>query len=610
VCQVTRTRETEARHPSLAGPVGLATILVPGPTRGLCSAAGMGDAVHVIHAEGSTRPSDCGGLPCPGTAPDAAELVRMLDAMPAAFCLLDPEWRFRYINAEAERLMGRRREDVLGRAVADLYPETIGSVFEEAFRSAIRSGEPVSFEAAHPAPSSQGWVEVRVWPEPGGLAVYFIDVTDRVRAEETARRATGRTALLASVTAELSGALDGESALGRLAQLVVPTLADACIVTVVDREGRARDVGSWHADPQRRALLERYTEIRLDTLPMASPVGRAHSGSSATESVAAVLDLMPPGPARGLLHGLGPESAVVIPLPAEERTVGVLTLYQDPDRDVSDEDLETLRQVAAQAGRAIERVHRQNQQAQLAEALQRSLLTDPPEISDAEVVVRYVPAAEAARVGGDWYDAFLQRDGAAVVVIGDVVGHDTAAAAAMGQLRGLLRGIAHYSGAGPAEVLRGLDEAIWDMHTDTLATAAVARFERADGDARGWARLRWANAGHPPPLVLSPDGAVAVLGERIGDLMLGVDPAAERIESVTTLRPGAVVLLYSDGLVERRGSTIDEGTARLVEHLRELAHRPLGDLCDALLRRMLLGTPEDDVALVAVRIAPRPARAR
>ena len=84
-------------------------------------------------------------------------------------------------------------------------------------------------------------------------------------------------------------------------------------------------------------------------------------------------------------------------------------------------------------------------------------------------------------MGGDWYDAFLQRDGAPVVVIGDVVGHDTEAAAAMGQLRSLLRGIAHYSGAGPAEVLRGLDEAIVGMHTDTLATALVARFERPDG---------------------------------------------------------------------------------------------------------------------------------
>ena len=102
-------------------------------------------------------------------------------------------------------------------------------------------------------------------------------------------------------------------------------------------------------------------------------------------------------------------------------------------------------------------------------------------LKDATVVARYVPAAEAARVGGDWYDAFRQQDGAPVLVIGDVVGHDTAAAAAMGQLRALLRGIAHHSGAGPAEVLRGLDEAIGSMHTGALATAAVALLEGLDG---------------------------------------------------------------------------------------------------------------------------------
>jgi serine phosphatase RsbU (regulator of sigma subunit) len=192
------------------------------------------------------------------------------------------------------------------------------------------------------------------------------------------------------------------------------------------------------------------------------------------------------------------------------------------------------------------------------------------------------------------------------VVIGDVVGHDTAAAAAMGQLRGLLRGIAHHSGAGPAEVLRGLDQAIVDMHTDTLATAVVARLERVTGV--GWGTLRWANAGHPPPLVLGPDGGVTVVGAaglgEIGDLMLGVDPAAERTESVMALTPGTTVLLYTDGLIERREATIDDGMARLVEHVEELAGRPLEELCDALLRRMVHGTPQDDVALVAVRLDP------
>jgi serine phosphatase RsbU (regulator of sigma subunit) len=328
-----------------------------------------------------------------------------------------------------------------------------------------------------------------------------------------------------------------------------------------------------------------------------------------TESVDAVLRLMRPGPARDLLVALDPETAVVLPLTADGRTVGVLTLYLDAGRTLSEEDLETARQVAAEAGRAVARVHKQSQQAQLAEALQRSLLTDPPVMGDAQIVVRYVPAAEAARVGGDWYDAFPQRDGTPVLVIGDVVGHDTAAAASMGQLRALLRGIAHYSGAGPAEVLRGLDEAIADMHTDTLATAAVARLE-ATGAEDGSCRLRWANAGHPPPIVITPHGETTVLGGRIGDLMLGVDRTTERPESVFDLAPESTVLLYTDGLVERRGSSLDAGMGHLVEQVGQLVGKPLDQFCDALLEAMLQGTPQDDVALVAVRLAPCPPTGR
>jgi PAS domain S-box-containing protein len=531
-----------------------------------------------------------------------ADLVRFLEAMPAAFCFLDTRWRFRYVNEEAERLMGRARTELIGESLWEIFPSMPGSVFETSYRTAVATGRPMTFEAAFPG-TRQGWFEIRVWPGSDGLAVYILDVTHRRDAEEAARRATARTALLARVGAELSGQLDTLSALGRLAQLVVPILTDGCIVTLVDREGRARDVGSWHVDPARRPLMDRYAEVRLDTLPGDSPVGQAlMAGTPLTESVDAVLGMMADGRARDLLLALAPSTAVVLPLTAEARTVGVLTLYQDAGRVMSDEDMETARQVAAEAGRAIARVHRQNQQAQLAEALQRSLLTDPPLLDDADVVVRYVPAAEAARVGGDWYDAFLQRDGCLVVVIGDVVGHDTAAAAAMGQLRGLLRGIAHYSSAGPAEVLRGLDEAIAQMHDETLATAAIARFEC---DGNGGHSLRWANAGHPPPIVLAADGTVSVLGGALGDLMLGVDPAVPRAESVLPLPPGATVLLHTDGLVERRGSTLDEGIAALTRHLRDLTGSPLDLLCDGLLRRMLRGIPQDDVALVAVRLADR-----
>jgi serine phosphatase RsbU (regulator of sigma subunit) len=147
-------------------------------------------------------------------------------------------------------------------------------------------------------------------------------------------------------------------------------------------------------------------------------------------------------------------------------------------------------------------------------------------------------------------------------------------------------------------VLHGLDEAIARMHDETLATAAIARFEC---DGNGARRLRWANAGHPPPIVLAADGTVTVLGDELGDLMLGVDAHAVRTESVVPVPPGATVLLHTDGLVERRESTLDEGMAALTGHLRALTGRPLDELCDGLLRRMLCGTPRDDVALVAVR---------
>jgi PAS domain S-box-containing protein len=546
-----------------------------------------------------------GTVPFPGAlqpcAADASELAAFVDAMPAAWCLLDADWRIRYVNVAAEAMLAGPRAEAIGTSLWTAFPAIAGGVFEAGYRAAVEAGEPVTFEAARPDDDDR-WVEVRAWPGPGGLAVYLIDVTERRRAEDTARRAVEHAALLAEVRAELAGARDTESALARLAQLVVPTLTDSCIVTVVDREGRVRDIGSWHVDPTRRALIDEYTRVRLDTLPSASPVARAlTAGTPVTDSVEAVLALMEPGPARDLLLRLGPSSATVLPLTAEDRTVGVLTLYQDSGRTVPPEDLETARQVAAHAARAIARVQRQSRQAELAEGLQRSLLTDPPDLGDTAVVVRYVPAAEAARVGGDWYDAFLQRDGSPVVVIGDVVGHDTEAAAAMGQLRGLLRGIAHYSGAGPAEVLRGLDEAIAGMHTDTLGTAIVARFERPA--AGGRRRLRWANAGHPPPVLIGADGEVRLLGPESGDLLLGVDPESTRAEPVIAVEPGTTLFLYTDGLVERRDRPIDHGLERLVWLLGTLADRPLEELCDAVLSGMLPDTPQDDVALVAVRVS-------
>ena len=563
--------------------------------RGRATASADGTPVRFLGAAYDTT----------GEREAAGRVTRVLEAMPAGFYSLDREWRFTHVNAEAERLLGRTREDLLGKVLWDDWPAAVNSVFEDSYRTAVRTGLPVSFDAYYPAPL-EGWFELRAWPSPDGLSVYFVEVTERRRMQDKAERSAHRLAILAQVASELAGTMDAQAAVAHLPRMVIPTLADFAVVTLVDPDGRPRDVGSWHGDPAAHALLSRYTQVRLEAMPAVSPVARALiGGEPIREAGETVRDLLAPGEARDLLGVLAPETAVVLPMRGRGRTLGLLTLYFTAGRTVEDEDLATAQDVADRAGLALDNTRLYNAQIQLAEGLQRSLLTEPRQPEHGEIAVRYLPAAEAARVGGDWYDAFLQPDGSTMLVIGDVVGHDTEAAAAMGQLRGLLRGIATYSDAGPAEVLRGLDASMTTLQTRTLATAAVARFEQTPDElARGITRMRWANAGHLPPLVVNPDGSVAELAAWKGDLLLGVDPEAQRRESVVTLDRGATVLLYTDGLIERRDADLDAGLVRLRDTLIELADRPLEELLDEVLERLVHGRPEDDVALVAVRLHP------
>ena len=272
--------------------------------------------------------------------------------------------------------------------------------------------------------------------------------------------------------------------------------------------------------------------------------------------------------------------------------------------------------MAGRAGLALDSSRLYRQQRDIAEGLQRSLLTAPVQPDHTEIAVRYAPAARAAQVGGDWYDAFLQPQGATMLVIGDVVGHDTAAAAAMGQVRTLLRGIAVHSGLGPAEVLLGVDKVMQTLQVGVTASAVVARVEQsADDRAAGRTQVRWSNAGHPPPMVVHPDGSVSILTGPSPDLLLGIAPDLERSESVVTVDRDSTVLLYTDGLVERRGESLDQGLEALRDALTTLAveQPPLEQLCDRLLERMLPAVREDDVALVAIRLhcqdGPRPAEA-
>jgi hypothetical protein len=175
----------------------------------------------------------------------------------------------------------------------------------------------------------------------------------------------------------------------------------------------------------------------------------------------------------------------------------------------------------------------------------------------------------------------------------------------MGQLRGMLRGIAYREGPGPAAVLTELDAAIEGLGMGTMATAAIARVEQTPEErAAGRCRLRWSNAGHPAPLLLHADGRIEELALPRAELMLGIDPSAPRTDAVVTVQRGATLLLYTDGLVEGRDLPLDEGVARLRAALAELADEPLSVLCDEVIERLRPGGPQDDVALVAIRLHP------
>jgi serine phosphatase RsbU (regulator of sigma subunit)/PAS domain-containing protein len=259
--------------------------------------------------------------------------------------------------------------------------------------------------------------------------------------------------------------------------------------------------------------------------------------------------------------------------------------------------------VAATIGQALERAYadevqrRMNSvQRQMSEAFQRSLLPRQDQFTEPEIAVRYRPAVAVAQLGGDWYDFFRLPSGGLGVVIGDVAGHDQRAAAAMAQVRNLVRGVAVSIGSdAPSVVLEGLERALELTATEAIATAIMARVVRRDD---GRLDVTWSNAGHPPPVLIEADGAARLLLTD-PDLLLGLDASTPRRQHQVVVDPGATLVLYTDGLVESRILSMDAGLARLVGALEGTQDRTLERLCDEVLA--IAPGSEDDIALLLLR---------
>ena len=343
--------------------------------------------------------------------------------------------------------------------------------------------------------------------------------------------------------------------------------------------------------------------VRLPLVDTAT-TGRAHF----LPDLAATVPEFPD--AAAIYARTGTDASAAVPLHgAGGSVVGSLSVAFAGPHEWREAERRLLSALAALTSQALQRLAARAAEsaaaalaARFTETLQKTLLTwTPPVEDDLEVAVRYVPAAHHTRVGGDWYDAFTTAGGVLNLVIGDVTGHDQQAAAAMAQLRNLLRGIAHATDAGPAAVLGALDRAVADLRVGVLATLVVAQVRR---DARG-VRVVWSNAGHPPPLLVDA-GAAARYLDADSDLLLGLQPETERREHEVVLPPGATLVLSTDGLVERRGMHLQRGLDWLARAAADLAGAGAagspGALCDGLIDLVGEGL-EDDVAVLALHVA-------
>lgn len=419
---------------------------------------------------------------------------------------------------------------------------------------------------------------------------------ERIEASAEARKQTGRLAFLAEASIALASSLDLEVTIARVARLAVPTFADWCAIDVV-RDGALHRLAVAHVDPEKVQLAMALQE-RWPPDPSAPSGAWAVARSGRAELIHEITDEMLVAGARDEEHlrvarELHLRSAVVVPLFVRGRVTGVLTWVSTDDERLYDEDdVRFAEHLARRAATAIDNSELHSQTRAAAEQLQRAV--HPQVVAPSagwQVACHYEPSGRT-EVGGDFYDAFPLGDGRYVVFIGDVMGRGVAAAAAMAEMRAATRAFASVD-PDPASVVGRLDRMVVRYGTEQLVTLVYAVADAATGT------LVMANAGHPPPSVVRADGTVEQLPLADGP-PLGVSRLA-REQRTVSLAVGDTLLLFTDGLVERRGEDIDDGLARLARALPALAAPDPGAGLRRVVEAVRDETYDDDIAALALR---------
>ncbi|MCT2591982.1 SpoIIE family protein phosphatase [Streptomyces sp. N2-109] len=459
---------------------------------------------------------------------------------------------------------------------------------------------------------------------PAGTAVALTGPTSAEAGEsaERERRGGDRLRFVGAATRRIARGVDLDETVLGLCRASVPAYSDAILVYLSDPlpVGDERPVSPVVLRLRRSDRIPE--ERRGSGLPLVGPA----RGDSTGESAAEHTEVRPGGPLAEVLRGVRPvfaESdaanaalpellgsgcdipegyrAILAPLRGRRRVIGAAVFLRRPERPAFDaEDLLVAAQLATHTALGVDKAVLYGREAYIADELQRTMLPDAlPQPTGCTLASRYLPAAETARVGGDWYDAIPLPGSRVALVVGDVMGHSMTSAAIMGQLRTTAQTLAGLD-LPPQEVLHHLDEQAQRLGSDRMATCLYAVYDPVAH------RILIANAGHPPPVLLHRDGRAEVLripaGAPIG--VGGVDFEAVELDAPE----GATLILYTDGLVESRTRDVWTGIDFLRQKLAETARLtrpgtapPLEPLCDEVLDILGPGDRDDDIALLAAR---------
>jgi serine/threonine-protein kinase RsbW len=451
-------------------------------------------------------------------------------------------------------------------------------------------------------------------PDPLRWVTFVVDLTARQRAEREraellvreratkaeADRARERLTFLLHAGEMVAATDDRQQMLEHAAHLVVPTLADHCVVYLPAADGTLHATSLAHSDPARAPVLAEFRRYKIPPVgPMSIQLAYSTGTSQLLRDAKAQLprwhDLAPD--LAELLVRLRADCVLSTPLLVDERPVGVLALARDAERPgFTDTDIAVVEEFARRLADGLAAADTFAREHAIAETLQRSVLPGAlPSIARLDLAVCYLPATEGADVGGDWYDAFPLDGNRVGLVIGDVIGHNIGSASIMGQVRSILRAYA-IDHPDPGEVLERTNAALTRLLPEALATAVYAVLDPGTGE------LVYANAGHLPPLVATGAGKVDYLGEAAGS-MLGASPDATYSAAHRRLPTWGMLLNYTDGLIENGRRDLTDGLNALAGVMRRSVGLTAEQACAAV-RDHLLGMDvrDDDVCLLAARL--------